>query len=311
MRTMLQRLSGKPQQQASSAQPLDLAQLHQWCEQSKPIFIVGLARSGTSMLQVAFAQHESMFDIANCRETFIFLRPRQPFTDPIHFPTRAYLKGRPNLLALREWVHAHEELHGPLSEADAIRAFFWYAGNKVYPGRHPLEKTPGHLRKLELIFEIFPLARILVCSRDPVDVVASYRKRLAKAKAEGESDDRTGWLDKGVDEMIGVFERFTRLVNAAVPAHGKSMFMAPYDWLIDSPEESIRTVCAFAGMEFEPTMIASEASGSKAEGKSEKSHAIQRRASDAHKVLTSEEIDKIQAACAPWLDQWSKPGVLG
>ena len=309
MRSLLKRLSGQPQ--AESAPMLDLAELRRWCEQSRPIFIVGLARSGTSMLQVAFAQHPSMFDIANCRETFIFLRPRQPYVDPIHFPTRAYLKGRPNLMALREWIEPYEEEFGELNEADSIRAFFYFAGNRIYPGRYPLEKTPGHLRKLDLVFDIFPQARILVCSRDPVDVVASYRKRLAKAKADGEPPEKTGWLDKGVDEMIGVFERFTRLVNEAIPKYGKSMYMAPYDWLIDSPTESIQAICEWAGMEFVPTMIASEATGSKTEGKSEKAHAIQKRASDAHKVLSPEEIEKIQTACAPWIQQWSTPGPLG
>jgi len=309
MRSLLDSLKGNAQDDTGPM--LDLAELRRWCEQSRPIFIVGLARSGTSMLQVAFAQHPSMFDIANCRETFIFLRPRQPYVDPIHFPTRAYLKGRPNLMALREWIEPYEEEHGELSEADSIRAFFYFAGNRIYPGRHPLEKTPGHLRKLELIFDVFPNSKILVCSRDPVDVVASYRKRLAKARADGEPPEKTGWLDKGVDEMIGVFERFTRLVNEAIPKHGLAMFMAPYDWLIDSPEESIRAICAFAGMEFVPTMIAAEATGSKAEGKSEKAHAIQKRASDAHKVLAPEEIEKIQAVCAPWLAQWNTPGMLG
>lgn len=309
MPTMLQRLSGQP-----PAQPLaklDLAELRRWCEQSRPIFIVGLARSGTSMLQIAFAQHPSMFDIANCRETFIFLRPRQPYADPVHLPTRGYLKGRPNLMALREWTRQHEAALGELSEADSIRAFFYFAGNTVYPGRHPLEKTPGHLRKLDLIFEIFPRSKILVCSRDPVDVVASYRKRLAKAKAEGESPQSIGWLDKNVDEMIDVFERFTRLVNGAIPIHGKDMFMAPYDWLIDSPSESIQTLCEFVGMDFVPTMVAAETTVGKAEGKSGKSHAIVKRASDAHKMLTVEEIEKVRNACAPWLDQWNRPGVLG
>jgi hypothetical protein len=309
MRTLLKRLSGQPE--VESAPMLDLAELRRWCEQSRPIFIVGLARSGTSMLQVAFAQHPTMFDIANCRETFIFLRPRQPYVDPIHFPTRAYLKGRPNLMALREWIEPYEEEFGELGEADSIRAFFYFAGNRIYPGRYPLEKTPGHLRKLDLVFDVFPQARILVCSRDPVDVVASYRKRLVKAKADGEPPEKTGWLDKGVDEMIGVFERFTRLVNQAVPKYGKSMYMAPYDWLIDSPADSVKAICEWAGMEFVPSMIASEATGSKAEGKSEKAHAIQKRASDAHKVLSLEEIEKIQAACGAWTQQWSTPGPLG
>jgi hypothetical protein len=310
MRSLIKRLAGSPQ--ADSAPMLDLAELRRWCEQSRPIFIVGLARSGTSMLQVAFAQHPTMFDIANCRETFIFLRPRQPYVDPIHFPTRSYLKGRPNLMALREWVEPYEEEHGELSEADSIRAFFYFAGNTVYPGRHPLEKTPNHLRKLDLIFEIFPQARILVCSRDPVDVTASYRKRLVAAQKESlRPGASTEWLNKSVDEMIGVFERFTRLVNAAIPKYGARMYMAPYDWLIDTPEQAIRAICAWAGMEFVPSMVASDAGGRKESGTSAKGHAIQKRASDAHKVLSSEEIKKIQVACAPWVAQWTTPGSLG
>lgn len=310
MRSVLDRLR-RPHAEPLPAPPLDLDEVRAWCLRSRPLFIVGLARSGTSMLQVAFAQHPSMFDIANCRETFIFLRPRQPYEDPVHFPTRAYLKGRPQLMALRETVASHEQQHGPLSEADAIRAFFHFAGTRVYPGRHPLEKTPGHLRKIDLIFEIFPQARILVCSRDPVDVVASYRKRLAKARQEGEPPEKTAWLDKSVDDMIGVFDRFTRMVNAAIPRHGSSMYMAPYDWLIDDPQASIRAICDYAGMEFVPQMVAAEASGTKEDGTSQKAHAIQRRASDAHKVMTPEEIDRVQSACAAWLPQWSKPGVLG
>lgn len=308
MSELTKRLTEQPQVQPE--RKLDLTEVRRWCEQAKPIFIVGLARSGTSMLQVAFAQHPTMFDIANCRETFIFLRPRQPFADPVHFPTRAYLKGRPNLMALREWVSAYEKDHGRLTEADAVRVFFYFAGNLVYPGRNPLEKTPGHLRKIDLIFEIFPQAKILVCSRDPVDVVASYRKRLAKAREEGEEAEKTGWLDKGVDEMIAVFARFTRMVRDAVPAHGKDMYMAPYEWLIESPEVSVKAICEWAGLTFVPEMVASEG-GDKDAGKSEKAHAIQRRASDAHKVLSQEEIDKVQSACSDWIAEWSTPGPLG
>ena len=77
------------------------------------------------------------------------------------------------------------------------------------------------------------------------------------------------------------------------------------------PEESIKAICEWAGVDFVPQMIASEGGGSKEDGKSEKAHAIQRRASDAHKVLSAEEIEKIMAACGPWLEQWSTPGALG
>jgi hypothetical protein len=306
--------SPSPQVGNLAPAPLDLAQLRAWCEQSRPIFIVGLARAGTSILQVAFAHQPTMFDIANCRETFIFLRPRHPFAEPIHLPTRSYLKGRPNLMTLREWIRSYEQKHGELSEADAIRAFFYFAGNLVYPGRHPLEKTPGHLRKLDLIFDIFPQAHILVCSRDPVDVTASYRKRWAAEQGkELKSGTSMEWLRKheNMDEMIAVFERFTKLVKAYAPKYGSRMYMAPYSWLIESPEEAFRAICAWAGVEFVPEMVAADTGGVRASGQAAKGHAIQSRASDAQKVLTAEEIEKIRGACTPWLELWNKPGVLG
>lgn len=307
---MIKRLAGRGQPEQPKL--LDLDEIRRWCEQCRPIFIVGLARSGTSVLQVALAHHPTMFDIANCRETFIFLRPRQPYVDPIHFPTRSYLKGRPNLMKLREWIEPHEEELGELSEADSIRAFFYFAGHEVYPGRFPLEKTPGHLKKLDLIFEIFPKTKIIVCSRDPVDVVASYRKRLNSANKEQlKPGASTDWLDKSVNEMVGVFDRFTKLVKQGMQKHGKDMFMAPFDWIIESPENAIREICAFAGMEFVPNMVASESGARKETGSTAKGHAIEKRVSEASKVLLPEEIERIRAACDPWMTLWNTPGVLG
>jgi hypothetical protein len=313
---------------AASGTP-DLADIQAWCQQAKPLFICGLARSGTSMLQVAFAQHGEMFNIKNCRETHIFVRPRTAVDDPIHVPTKLYLQGREQLMGYRAMVASLEARHGPLSEDDLIRTFFWFAGTAVYPGRQPLEKTPGHLKQLPRMFALFPQAKVVVCSRDPVDVTASYRKRLLKSRAEGIEESRLRWLDKTPQQMLDVFKRFTRLVTAAQPKHGKAMFMAPYEWLVESPESSLKQVCEFAQMRFDLRMLNPEAGEPSEEatdtdddedldlsefpqmGRQSPTAQIQKRESDAHKVLTADEIALIVNGTKEAMPLWRKPGVLG
>ena len=206
-----------------------------------------------------------------------------------------------------------------LSEGDLIRSFFWYASTVVYPGRQPLEKTPGHLKRLPLVFELFPKAKVVVCSRDPVDVVASYRKRLKKSREEGVAEASLRWLDKSLDQMLDVFTRFTRLVQAARPAHGAQMFMAPYEWLVASPEASLREVCEFAGFAFDPGMLQAK-EGEVPDPDAEEdpnatstmaaSAQITKRESDAHKVMRADEIDRVRQATDPWNDLWRTPGPL-
>lgn len=287
---------------AEDANSLD--QVRAWCEQARPLFIVGLARSGTSMLQVAFAQHSAMFDIINCRETHIYVKPDQPFEQPNHRPTALYLKGADNLKAYRQWLRGLPGGKGKLGDADKIRCFFWWAAHHVYPGRQPLEKTPGHVHQLPLIFETFPHAKVVVCSREPLDVFASYRKRLQRSREEGVDEASLRWLEKDGRAMVRVFRRFHEAVVAATPSYGKHLFMAPYEWLVADPRVSLQAVCDFAGMALEPGML--QGSGSSAEGGS----GIQQRASDAHKVLTPQEVAMIEEATAPLVALWRKPGPL-
>ncbi len=295
----------------------DLVTIRAWCQQAKPLFICGLARSGTSMLQVAFARHAELFNIKNCRETHVFVRPRQPLVDPIHVPTKLYLCGREGLMGYRTLVQELQQQEGTLSEDDLISSFFWYASTAVYPGRQPLEKTPGHLKKLPLIFKLFPNASVVVCSRDPLDVMSSYRKRLVKSREEGMDESALKWLDKSAPEMLAVFRRFTKLVDAARPEHGNRMFMAPYEWLVDSPAESLRRVCEFVNIPFDVRMLTKSDDEvpdpdddypSRYENISSQ---ISKRESDAHKVLSAEEIELISEGTKPWIEAWRTPGVLG
>ncbi|MFO1340069.1 MAG: hypothetical protein U1F53_17890 [Burkholderiaceae bacterium] len=89
MSKLLKRMVGKSPD--DSAARFDLDQIYEWCKHSRADS--SSARSGTSMLQVALAQHLTMFDIANplARPSSSCGRANSTSTWSI-FPTRAYLE---------------------------------------------------------------------------------------------------------------------------------------------------------------------------------------------------------------------------
>jgi hypothetical protein len=118
-------------------------------------------------------------------------------------------------------------------------------------------------------------------------------------------------------------------VTAAQPKHGKDMFMAPYEWLVESPEASLKQVCEFAQMRFDLRMLNPEAGEPSEEatdtdddedldlsefpqmGRQSPTAQIQKRESDAHKVLTADEIALIVNGTKEAMPLWRKPGALG
>lgn len=232
-----------------------LQDIRRWAITARPVFICGLERSGTSILQVSMSRHPALFAVKDVYETFIFLKPRSALADPPPQMTQAYLQGADNARKFREFCAELAGDKAELSEADLIRAFFFFCAHVVYPGRQPVEKTPGHVRKLTRMFELFPQARVVVCTRDPVSIVASYRKRLAVEQGLGKSRDEWGWLDKTAEQLIGHFQSVTQNIQEARQRWPEQVFVAPYDWLTDTPAEALESICDFAGLPFSPDVL--------------------------------------------------------
>jgi hypothetical protein len=230
--------------------------VRQWAREAEPVFICGLERSGTSMLLVSLSRHPALFPVRDVYETFVFLKPRSMLQAAPPPMMAAYLKGKENAAKLRRFC---ADLKGELPElpgGDLVRAFFYFCAHEVYPGTRPLEKTPGHVRKIDRVLELFPKARVIVCTRDPVSIVASYRKRLAKEKSLGHGPESWGWLDRTPEQLIAHFEAVTAKVLEARARWPGQVFVAPYDWLTNTPEEALRALCEFARVPFSQDVLA-------------------------------------------------------
>lgn len=194
---------------------------------SSPVFIVGEARSGTSIAHRCLLLHPS-FQLANgsttaLAETSAFVHPTQILND---FRANA---GLWEYLLRREDIAS--QIRSNVSPWKGVAKITWPAyriAKKIRvgsrrlwcAGRYPeilrcyfdaaqrargqirlLDKSPTHVFVIPEIFWTYPDAKVIYLTRDPVETFASYRKRYKREKEAGAPDRSLRWLNVTVDGL--------------------------------------------------------------------------------------------------------------
>jgi hypothetical protein len=160
--------------------------------------IVGVPRSGTTLLQIALSSHPN---IVTGRETHLFDSYLGPIVDLYCTEAKrtASADGIRNLISWDDLISHFRAIS--LSVLSAIHAKSPYS-------RLVLEKTPGHLARMPLISACLPKARFIHIVRDPRGVAASMK--AASKEAWGSS-----WA---VPEARKVAELWSRNISQAFEA---------------------------------------------------------------------------------------------
>lgn len=192
------------------------------------VFIVGMHRSGTSLLERILAGHST---VADGGETHVFDAQLQYATD--HECRRV----------VDATVLARIAEAGLTEVADRFRALArWRAG-----GRPVLtEKLPDNFLVAGLIGRALPEARILHMRRDPVDTCFSNLRTLFGGAAAHSYDPL---------EVADYYLHYRRLMkhwHRLLP--GRILDIEYSDFVAD-PEREARRVAAFCGIEFEPSAL--------------------------------------------------------
>lgn len=219
---------------------------------TSPVFVVGVARSGTTLLAAMLAAHPRL-DCGPESRFFARLRhldrtARERLVDERLWPGPAleFLasldnQGRPiiDLFGLtpdevRAWLAARRPSIQAMLESLVVQH-----AERRGKARW-VEKTPRHLLVLDSLRQLWPDGRIVRIVRDPRDVALS----LAGMPFAG-------------DSLVGNLVRIDQDDRASrdfLARDGRS-FSLRYEDLVAEPERELRRLCEFLGEAFEPAML--------------------------------------------------------
>ncbi len=217
-----------------------------------PIFVVGVARSGTTLLSAMLSAHsrldcgpESRFF---ARYRHLDARSRERILDPATWPRPAV----DFIGSLRNQGHPIPELFGLTlpeigtylagrqpSTTAMLESLTVLHAQRAGKARW-IEKTPRHLLMTDTLREGWPEAPIVRIVRDPRDVALSL-----------------AGMPFAKDSVVGNLVRIDdddRLAHERMERDPRAMTLR-YEDLVTEPERELRRVCEFIGEDYEPTML--------------------------------------------------------
>ena len=207
-----------------------------------PIFIVGCARSGTTLLRDLLRSHPRLTFPEESHFIPLFYRA---YGDPQNAAEACELAKQ--ILRLR-WVRLWRLGLEPASFSDCrsfrevlSRLYETWARDENKPRWG--DKTPGYVREIPLLIKLFPGARILHIYRDGRDVALSWFSHV--------------WF--GPRNMYTAAGQWRRRVNAgrgAAATLPRGTYMeVRYETLLEQPRETMQQVCEFLGEPFDEAVL--------------------------------------------------------
>ena len=214
------------------------------------VFLVGCARSGTTLLQSLLATQPA---IASFPESRFFLETVQTASDRqrVRWGIRPAAIQR-QLQTFAEQI-GYDQQHWRLPRyspwlKDYVVAFVRLLDTATLAQRKTiwLEKTPGHIRYVDLIEYYIPDAKFIHIVRNGADVVASLYAVV--------NDYPTRWRERlTIEQCIDRWRYAVQLTMRylAKPNH----FLVRYESLVTNPPAIIQQICRFINTPFQPDLL--------------------------------------------------------
>ena len=216
-----------------------------------PIFIVGSARSGTTVMRFCLNQHSRIYIPF---ETAFF---RRVYGDRRLVPERRLARHADELVGQlfrsldptrAEFMPLRAELAAKVAkEARSYRDVATIVFGELARRKGKVrwgEKTPAHIFYLEQILELFPDARIICMERDARAVVASWMR------------------SRNLPTSLVLALAHYRSSARAARRHADRLLRVRYEDFVNEPAAVLRRVCAYIDEEFEPRMLTPGVNGS-------------------------------------------------
>jgi tetratricopeptide (TPR) repeat protein len=203
---------------------------HQGAPAADPIFIVGLPRSGSTLIEQILASHsevEGTHELADIPRSVGELRGREPDSGKPRYP--AVLAGMTagDLLGLGERYLADTRV---------------YRTGKT----HFIDKMPNNFRHLGLIHLMLPNAKIIDARREPMACCFGNFKQLFASGQE---------FTYSIDDIARYYRTYLELMrhwDAVLPGR---VLHVQYEDVVDDLEANVRRLLNYCELEFEPACV--------------------------------------------------------
>jgi tetratricopeptide (TPR) repeat protein len=195
-----------------------------------PIFIVGLPRSGSTLLEQILASHsrvEGTQELANVQQIVRNLRGRDPDLNNPRYPRILAQMSGEEFLALGEQ---------------------YLAATRVYRTGKPffIDKMPNNFRHAGLIHLMLPNARIIDARREPMACCFSNLKQLF---ANGQE------FSYGIEDIARYYRTYLELMRHWDRVLPGRILRIQHEDVVDDLEGNVRRILDFCGLDFEPACI--------------------------------------------------------
>jgi tetratricopeptide (TPR) repeat protein len=228
-------IENNTRQQIEVCTPEFFAGRHGWgVPNPDPIFIIGLPRSGSTLLEQILASHsqvEGTQELPNIQQIVGNLRGREPDLNNPRYPR---ILGEMQLEEFRKLGEHY---------LDATRV---YRNGKPDAVPYFIDKMPNNFRHLGLIRLILPRAKIIDARREPVACCFSNLKQLF---AKGQE------FTYSIDDIARYYRTYLELMRHWDDVLPGWILRVHHEDVVDDLEGSVRRMLDFCGLEFEPQCI--------------------------------------------------------
>ena len=238
----------------------------QWRD-ARPVFVVGVPRSGTTLLYRMLLSHPSF---AHERANFSESRAVAAMRDfdgrgPANGTLTAFLLGDdvpPDVRSVAARSRNRRRVVRKLGGAAAMRPGLWALGGEHHPlrayfaaaadvrkGQRIVEKTPEHLAYVRHLRRAFPQARFVCIHRHPVDVLGSHWERFAR---EGE---RAAWAAVSVDKIADQWRTAVEDADRLQQASPESFTVIRYEDFVGDTDRVAAEILRFLDEPFDPACL--------------------------------------------------------
>ncbi len=200
------------------------------CAKPDPIFIVGLPRSGSTLLEQILASHskvEGTMELADIPRLVLGLQGRETDDEHPRYP-RVLTELTPT-----EFRELGERYIGDTRAYRTDKPFF-------------IDKMPNNFRHIGLIHLILPNAKIIDARRDAMACCFSNFKQLFASGQE---------FTYSIEDIARYYRSYVRLMNHWDKALPNKILHVQHEEVVDDLDANVRRILDFCGLEFEASCL--------------------------------------------------------